>query len=117
VAEHLPYDWALVVPSELGFDRRGLEIRSRRVMVMPFRDARDPGALNALLKDVPAPAAILVPRWGADRRSPGRQTAEALNAATPRWRELASFGSNDVLVNYLWPTAWGDPAFSIKVLK
>jgi hypothetical protein len=117
VAEHLPYDWALVVPSELGFDRRGLEIRGRKVKVVDLRSAKDPQALDALLRDVPSPAAILVPRWGADRRSPGRQTAEALNALTPPWRRVASFGSNDVLVNYLWPTAWGDPAFSIAVLR
>ncbi len=117
LAENLPSNWTLVVPSELGFDPNGLEVRGRKVMVMPFRNARDLRALNALVNDVPSPAAIMVPSWGADPRSPGRLAADALNGATPSWRELAKFGSNDVLVNYLWPTAWGDPAFSIKVLR
>jgi hypothetical protein len=117
VAENLPYDWAIVVPTELGFDRRGLEIRGRTVKAIDMKSARDQAALDAMLADVPSPAAIMVPRWGADRRSPGMQRAETLNALTPRWRTVARFGSNDVLVNYLWPTAWGDPAFSIAVLR
>jgi hypothetical protein len=117
VARNLPYDWAIVVPSELGFDRRGLQIRGRRVKVVDLRSARDPDALNALLSDVAPPAAIMVPRWGADRRSPGQSTADALNHLSRQWRVLESFGSNDVLVNYGFATAWGDPAFSIAVLK
>jgi hypothetical protein len=117
VAEHLPYDWAVVVPSELGFDRRGLQIRSRHVKVVDLAAARDPAALDAMLSDVPAPAAIMVPRWGADRRSPGQRTADALNELARRWRVIQTFGSNDVLVNYSFATAWGDPAFSIAILK
>jgi hypothetical protein len=117
VAENLPYDWTIVLPKELGFDRRGLDIRGRRIKVVELRSARDPDALNALLSDVPSPAAILVPRWGADRRSPGLKAADALNALTSQWRVVKTFGKNDVLVNYLSPTAWGDPAFAIAVLR
>jgi hypothetical protein len=117
VAEHLPYNWAVVVPSELGFDRRGLEIRGRHLKVVDLSSARDPGALDALLSDVPSPAVILVPRWGADRRSPGQQAADALNALARQWRVLQTFGTNDVLVNYSSSTAWGDPAFAIAILR
>jgi hypothetical protein len=60
---------------------------------------------------------ILVPRWGADRRSPGQQAADALNALARQWRVLQTFGTNDVLVNYSSSTAWGDPAFAIAILR
>lgn len=117
VAEHLPYNWAIVLPSELGFDRHGLEIRSRHIKVVDLRSARDPDAVNALLNDVPSPAVLFVPRWGADRRSPGQKAADALNALAGRWKVIETFGSNDVLVNYWSATAWGDPAFSIAIVK
>jgi hypothetical protein len=117
VAKNVPYDWGIVVPTELGFDRRALNVRSRRLKFVDLASARDPEALDALLADVAAPAAILVPRWGADRRSPGRKTADALNQLTGQWRVLQAFGTNDVLVNYTFATAWGDPAFTIAVLK
>jgi hypothetical protein len=116
-ADYLPYNWAIVVPSELGFDRRGLDIRSRHLKVVDLASARDPAALDALLSDVPAPAVIMVPRWGADQRVPGQRAADALNALARQWRVIQSFGSNDVLVNYSSSTAWGDPAFSIAILK
>ena len=117
IAEHLPDNQAIVVPTELGFDRRGLEAGGRRVKVVELGSARDPDALNALLSDVPSPAVIMVPRWGADARSPGQASANALNGLAGRWRVIKRFGSKDVLVNYLFPTAWGDPAFSIAVLR
>jgi hypothetical protein len=117
VAKNLPYDWAIVVPAELGFDRRGLEIRGRVVKVVDLQSARDPDTLNALLRDVPAPAAIMVPRWGADRRVPGQKAADALNALARQWRVITTFGRNDVLVNYSASTAWGDPAFAIAILR
>jgi hypothetical protein len=117
VAEHLPYNWAIVLPSELGFDRHGLEIRSRHIKVVDLRSARDPSALDALLSDVPSPAVLFVPRWGADRRSPGQKAADALNAVASRWKVIKTFGSNDVLVNYWSATAWGDPAFAVAIVK
>jgi hypothetical protein len=117
IADNLPYNWALVVPSELGFEMRGLQIRGRNIKVVALAPVRDPAALDALLADVPVPAAILVPRWGADRRSPGQRAADALNALSQRWSVMQTFGSNDVLVNYTSPTAWGDPAFAIATLR
>lgn len=117
IAKHVPLDWAIVVPSELGFQLQGLEKRGRVLKVVELGSARDPGSLDALLHDVPAPAVILVPRWGADRRSPGQSRADALNALSLRWRVMKTFGSNHVLVNYSPATAWGDPAFAIAVLK
>ena len=117
VAKELPYDWAIVVPRELGFNRRGLEIGGRRVKFVNLREARDPAQVGALLSDVPSPAVLMVPRWGADRRSPGRTTADALNALTGQWRAMKTFGTNDVLVNYTYATAWGDPAFGIAKVK
>ena len=79
--------------------------------------ARDRAGVDALLDDVPSPAVLMVPRWGADRRSPGQKTADALNAASQGRRVIKSFGSNDVLVNYSCTTAWGDPAFAIAIVK
>jgi hypothetical protein len=117
VAENLPYNWTIVLPSELGFDRRGLDVRGRNIKVVDLRSARDPEALNAMLSDVPSPAVIMVPRWGADRRSPGQKLADALNGLSGGWRVLQTFGTNDVLVNYSSTTAWGDPAFSIAILR
>ena len=74
-------------------------------------------SIEALLSDVPSPAVLMVPRWGADRRSPGRTTADALNALSGQWRLMKTFGTNDVLVNYTYATAWGDPAFGIAKVK
>lgn len=53
---------------------------------------------------------------GAFRRSPGQRAADALNALAGQWRVLEAFGSNDVLVNHGFPTAWGDPAFAVAIL-
>jgi 4-amino-4-deoxy-L-arabinose transferase-like glycosyltransferase len=117
IAKNLPDTWTIVVPSELGFDRRGLESPGRHIKVVDLRGARDPDTLNALLSDVPSPAVIMAPHWGADRRSPGQQAANALNGLSTQWRVLKAFGTNDVLTNYAFATAWGDPAFAIAVLK
>ncbi len=117
IAAQLPRDHTIVVPRELAFDVRPLEKGRRSVTRVELASAREPDALDALLGEVPSPAVILVPRWGADRRSPGQRRADALNALTKQWRVLETFGHNDVLVNYLHPAAWGDPAFSIAVLK
>jgi hypothetical protein len=118
VAKNLPYHWTIVVPTELAFDRRALNARgSRRLKFVNMASARNPEDVEALIADVPSPAVIMVPRWGADRRSPGQSTADALNELTRKWRVLQTFGSNDVLVNYTFATAWGDPAFTIAVLK
>jgi hypothetical protein len=117
MTEHLPPNWAVVVPTELGFDLRGLDTGGRHVKVVALRSARDPAAINALLGDVPSPAVMMVPRWGADRRSPGTKAADLLNSFSGRWRVIKRFGTNDVLVNYLYATAWGDPAFAIAIVK
>lgn len=117
IAQHLPAEWAIVVPSELGFDARPLAAAGRHVQTVDLRAAADPETLAARLSSVPAPAAILVPRWGADRRTPGQREADALNAIGKQWRVLGTFGTTDVLVNYSFATAWGDPAFAIAVLK
>ena len=66
------------------------QVRSRQLKFVDLASARDPEALDALLADVAAPAAILVPRWGADRRSPGQKTADALNQLSGQWRVTAS---------------------------
>lgn len=117
IGDNLPPNWSIVVPRELGLDRQGLDARGRHVKVVELKPARDAGAIAALLSDVPAPAVMLVPHWGADRRTPGQSTADALNALSTQWRVIRRFGSNDVLVNYLFATAWGDPAFSVAIVK
>jgi hypothetical protein len=113
----LPPDWAIVVPGELGFDRRKLEASGRRVIVVNLRSGRHAGALESLATEVPAHAVIMVPRWGADSRYPGQELAVALNDISRGWRVIKTFGTNDVLVNYTHTTPWGDPAFHVAVLN
>jgi hypothetical protein len=86
-------------------------------MVVDLQSARDAGALQSLVTDVPAPAVILVPRWGADSRFAGQELAGTLNELSRRWRVIKTFGTHDVLVNYTHSTPWGDPAFAIAAVK
>ena len=85
--------------------------------VVSLKSASSFEARDALLSDVPSPAVLMAPHWGADRRAPGQGTADALNGVWPQRPETIKFGTKDVLVNYTFPTAWGDPAFSIVVVK
>jgi hypothetical protein len=117
ITERVPLNWTIVVPTQLGFDARQLEASGRRIMSIDLQSARDPGALQSLVSDVPAPAIIMVPRWGADSRFDGQEVAVDLNAIGRRWHAMKTFGTNDVLVNYSYPNPWGDPAFGIAVLK
>ena len=117
IEERFPSDWTIVVPTELGFDERALEASGQRVMSVDLQSARDAGALQSLLSDVPSPAAIMVPHWGADARYPGQELADRLNTLSQGWQAIESFGTNDVLVNYSYPNPWGDPAFGVAVLK
>jgi 4-amino-4-deoxy-L-arabinose transferase-like glycosyltransferase len=117
IRQNVSPDRAIVVPIELGLDTRGLDARGRVVKQVELRTAGDSAALYALLTDVPAPAVILVPHWGADRRTPGQREADKLNKLGAQWPVLATFGQNDVLVNYTFPTAWGDPAFAVATLR
>jgi hypothetical protein len=117
IEESLPSDWTIVVPTQLGLDGRGLEAGGRRVVVLDLQSARDASALESLLSDVPSPAVILVPRWGADSRFPGQELASVLNDLSRRWRAIEMFGTNEVLVNYSYPNPRGDPAFAVAVVK
>ena len=117
IDENLSLDWTIVIPRELAFDSRALEASGRRVVVIDVRPAQDPGAFATLTGEVPSPAVIMVPRWGADSRYPGQEIADTLNELSRRWRAIETFGTNDVLVNYSYTTPWGDPAFSIAVLR
>lgn len=115
--EHLSSDWTIVVPKQLGFDARGLRRMRRRVVVVDLQSARDDAALQAILSEVPAPAVIMAPRWGADERRGGPEVADTLNDITRRWRVVRTFGTNDVLVNRSHTNPSGDPAFAVAVLK
>jgi hypothetical protein len=117
IEERIPPGWTIVAPKQLGFDARGLEKGGRRVMVVDLQSARDAGALQSLLSEVPASAVIMVPRWGADARYAGQELADALNDLSRRWRVIKTFGTNPVLVNYSSSTPWGDPAFAVANLK
>jgi hypothetical protein len=108
--ERIPRGWTIVVPKELAFDRRKLEARGWKVRVVDFEAAQD-------TSDVPSPAVVMVPRFGADSRYSGQERANALNKIARRWQVIQTFGTNDVLVNYTYATAWGDPAFAVAVLK
>lgn len=118
IEERIPPDWTIVAPKQLNFDARGLEKTGRRVVVVDLKSALDPGAVGALLGEVPAPAVIMVPQWGADARyAGGQELADALNNLSGRRQVLKTFGTNPVLVNYGSATPWGDPAFSVAILK
>lgn len=117
MAGRLPEGWAVVVPSELAFDARPLEAAGHRVVRVDLQPARDVIALQQVLADVQSPAAMLVPRWGADPRYPGAELASQLNGLTASWRVLERFGTHDVLVNYAYPTPDGDPAFGVAIVK
>jgi hypothetical protein len=117
ILERVPPEWSVVVPSELGVDRRPLEAAARRIEVVELRSARDATALQRLLETVPRPAVILAPRWGADPRFEGRGVADALNQVGARWQSLETFGSRPLLVNYMQPAPLGDPAFAVAILE
>lgn len=117
LAKDIPQDWTVVVPEELGLDTREMEAGGRKIVKVKLQPAADASAQQALLGGVPSPAVILIPHWGADDRFPGQETAPALNALAARWRVMAAFGTNDVLVNYSYPNPWGDPAFVAAVLR
>jgi hypothetical protein len=112
----LPAGWTIVIPSQLAFDTRPLQARGTRVAVVDFRAATNADQLRGLLSEVQDPAVVLVPRWGADQRFEGKETAEALNRTASHWEVQATFGSNPVLVNYSQPNPWGNPAFAIATL-
>jgi len=117
IDEHVPPDWTLVIPTELNVDRRGMDARGRRIVVLEMRHSRNYEAIQALFSSIPGPAVLMAPRWGADRRTPGQSAADALNEVSRQWRVLKTFGTNDVLYNYAVHTAWGDPAFALAVIK
>jgi len=117
IETRLPRDWTIVIPTDLGFDARPLEADERRVMVVDLAAVGDADALQSLLGEVPAPALIMVPRWGADTRFAGQERANVLNDLARQWRVIESFGTNAVLVNYANPVPFGDPAFAVAVLK
>jgi hypothetical protein len=118
IDERIPPNWTIVAPKQLNFDARGLQKAGRRVMVVDLQSALDPGAVGALLGEVPAPAVIMVPQWGADARyAGGQELADALNNLSGRRQVLKTFGTNPVLVNYGSATPWGDPAFTVAILK
>jgi hypothetical protein len=116
IAEHIPPDWTVVVPPELGMDVRPLEARGMKIAIADV--GADPAAVPAQIANVSGTAAVvLVPRWAADERYPGRETAERRNELARAWRIVASFGSHPVLVNYTQPVPEGDPAFGIATLE
>lgn len=116
IEKRIPIDWAIVVPSQMRFDPRGLKAHGSRVVEVDMQSAQDADAFQRLLGTVPGSAIIMVPRWGADARFPGQETAEALNRVSSHLQVVKTFGTNPVLVNYSEPAPWGNPAFSIAVL-
>jgi hypothetical protein len=117
IEERLPRDWTIVIPKQLGVDARRLQSTGRRVVVVDLQSARDAGAIDALFVNVPSPAVMMVPRWGADQRYPGGEPAALLNELARRWHAIRTFGTNPVLVNYSSSAPWGDPAFAIASLR
>lgn len=113
----LPADWAIVLPEELGLDPRPLRGAGRNVIEFHLQKTLTPDAVRQALAEVPSPAVILVPRFGADDRFRGADVAPALNQLTASWRVLRRYEGNDVLVNYSHPVPSGNPAFAIAVIK
>ena len=110
IVQHLPAGWTIVVPSDLGFDIRGLDggdFLVEEVSVTTLQDQKDMLAL------VEGEVVALVPVWGMDGRFAAPVNPDEMNAMTAGRRTLAEFGSNPVLVNYARATAWGNPRFLI----
>jgi len=106
IVQHLPAGWTIVVPSNLGFDIRGLGDRDflvEEVSVTTLQDQKDMLAL------VEGPVVALVPVWGMDGRFAAPVNPDVMNATTAGKRTLAEFGRYPVLINYAPATAWGNP--------
>jgi hypothetical protein len=117
IEEKLPSGWAVVVPSELGVDLDAMmKGTGRKIAVVNLRSATDRAGLYRLVAEVPRPAVVMVPRFGADERFSGGEAAATLNHLTTHWRVVTSFGTNPVLVNYSQPVPSGNPAFTLAVL-
>ena len=116
IEQTVPVQWTVAVDPEMAFDTRPLEARGQKILSIKLRAAVDVATLDRVLSEVPQPAVVLVPYWGADARFEGQAAADVLNAVASRLRVVKTFGSNPVLVNYPPPTAWGDPRFSAAVL-
>jgi hypothetical protein len=117
IESRLPPDWTIVIPSQLAFDTRALEARGLRVVVVDLQSARSADAVRGLASGVQEPAVILAPRWGADPRFEGQETADALNEVSRHWQVVKTFGTNPVLVNYSQPNPSGNPAFAIATFE
>ena len=113
---HVPPGWTVVTPTHLCFDARWLEARGRKVVAIDLQLVREAGSFLALLSAIPGPAVLMVPRWGADPRFGGGEQAAIFNELSRRWKVLETFGTNDVLVNYV-STPWGYSAFAVAILK
>ena len=117
IEEHLPSNWTIIVPEELGLDVRPLEARGYSIRTEKFMLLKTGEAIGALIKSEHGPVVLLVPEWGADRRFPSADRAATLNhavAETPL-RLLNSFEGRRLSVNYPQPIALGNPAISIAV--
>ncbi len=110
LAENIPAGWTVVIPTELGFDTRGLEVHNLQtvnVSVRTIQQQRD------LLASLEGQTVALVPVWGMDGRFEAEPSPGAMNAAGAPRRTLQEFGRNGVLLNRDPPTARGNPRFRV----
>jgi hypothetical protein len=109
VAQNVPSDWTVIIPSALAFDYRELEDRGFKVVEV---DVSSPQQQLDMVASVQEKAVAFVPTWGIDGRFVSELSPREMNAATPTMRVLHDFGDNPVLLNSR-ATAWGNPKFRI----
>ena len=112
IEARIPALWTIVVPKH--------SARCPRVHVVggewsSICATNDPARVNAVLGEFRRQR-LLAPHWGA-KSYPGQELADALNDLSRGWHVMETFGTNAVLVNYSSATPWGDPAFTVAVLK
>ena len=109
VAQNVPSDWTVIIPSALAFDYRELEDRGFKVVEV---DVSSPQQQLDMVASVQGKAVAFVPTWGIDGRFVSELSPREMNAVAPTMRVLHDFGDNPVLLNYR-ATAWGNPKFRI----
>ena len=110
LAENIPAGWTVVIPTELGFDTRGLEVHDLQTVSVSIRTIQQQ---RDLLDSLEGQTVALVPVWGMDPRFEAEPSPEAMNAAGAPRRTLREFGKNGVFLNRNPPTAPGNPRFRV----
>ncbi len=110
IADEVPEDWTVLMPIALGFDTRALKDRGVQVLEV---EVTSPQQQLDMLSHLRGEAVALLPSWGLDGRFESSVDLDAMNRAGSTLRVIREFGDTPVLLNYLQPTAWGNPRFQV----